>query len=177
VMFKEVVERFLKGDFAYKSRQPQSITISKVIAEREGKQCVPPVIEILPKSFINAFVISEDAKTDALKKWPNSVMAPIEKPYAVKNPYALFLANWYIYLEEEVNVGYIYAAITFGNVPVLPSFFREEFGECCVYYNAELLYPNYRFSLVDFYKTIRNVFKNERLYFSKINCLLDLVSG
>ena len=103
-------------------------------------------------------------------------MAPIEKPYAVKNPYALFLANWYIYLEEEVNVGYIYAAITFGNVPVLPSFFREEFGECCVYYNAELLYPNYRFSLVDFYKTINNVFKNERLYFSKINCLLDLVS-
>ncbi len=50
-------------------------------------------------------------------------------------------------MEEGINVGYIYAAITFGNVPVLPSFFKDEFGECAVYYNAELIYPHYSFSI------------------------------
>ena len=71
-------------------------------------------------------------------------------------------------------MGYIYAAITFGNVPVLPSFFKDEFGECAVYYNAELIYPHFRFSLADLYKTLGSIFKNERLYFSKINCLLEV---
>ena len=174
MMFKDVVEKVLKGEFAYKNGQPQSIAISKIIAEREGKECVSPVVDILPKSFINAFIVSEDAKTEALKKWPNNVMAPVEKPYVVKNPNALFLGSWYIYLEEGINVGYIYAAITFGNVPVLPSFFKDEFGECAVYYNAELIYPHFRFSLADLYKTVTSVFKNERLYFSKINCLLEV---
>ncbi len=174
MMFKEVVEKVLKGEFAYKNGQPQRVAISKIIAEREGKECVPPVVDILPKSFINAFIVSEDAKTEPLKKWANNVMAPVEKPYVVKNPHALFLGNWYIYLEEGVNVGYIYAAITFGNVPVLPSFFKDEFGECAVYYNAELVYPHFRFSLADLYKTLATVFRNERLYFSKINCLLEV---
>ena len=173
MMFKDVVEKVLKNEFAYKNGQPQKISISKIIAEREGKEYVPPVVEILPKSFINAFIVSEDANTEALKKWANNVMAPVEKPYAMKNPNALFLGNWYIYLEEGINVGYIYVAITFGNVPVLPSFFRDEFGECAVYYNAELIYPHFRFSLADLYKTLASVFKNERLYFSKINCLLE----
>ena len=173
MMFKDIVEKVLKGEFAYKNGQPQPVTISKIIAEREGKEYVPPVVEILSKSFINAFIVSEDAKTEALKKWPNNVMAPVEKPYVVKNPNSLFLGNWYIYLEEGINVGYIYAAITFANVPVLPSFFKDEFGECAVYYNAELIYPHYRFSLADLYKTLANVFKNERLYFSKINCILE----
>ena len=172
-MFKDVVEKVLKGEFAYKNGQPQKVTISKIIAEREGKEYVPPVVDILPKSFINAYIVSEEAKTEALKKWANNVMAPVKKPYVVANPNALFLGNWYIYLEEGVNVGYIYAAITFGNVPVLPSFFRDEFGECAVYYNAELIYPHFRFSLADLYKTLASVFKNERLYFSKINCLLE----
>ena len=172
-MFKDVVEKVLKGEFAYKNGQPQKVTISKIIAEREGKEYVPPVVDILPKSFINAYIVSEDAKTEALKKWANNVMAPVKKPYVVANPNALFLGNWYIYLEEGINVGYIYAAITFANVPVLPSFFRDEFGECAVYYNAELVYPHYRFSLADLYKTLANIFKNERLYFSKINCFLE----
>jgi len=173
MMFKDVVDKVLRGEFAYKNGQSQKVTISKIIATREGKEYVSPVVEILPKSFINAFIVSEDAKTEALKKWANNVMSPVEKPYVVKNPNALFLGNWYIYLEEGINVGYIYAAITFGNVPVLPSFFRDEFGECAVYYNAELIYPHYRFSLADLYKTLANVFKNERLYFSKINCFLE----
>jgi len=173
MMFKDVVEKVLKGEFAYKNGQPQPVTISKIIAEREGKEYVPPVVEILSKSFINAFIVSEDANTEALKKWANNVMAPVEKPYVMKNPNALFLGNWYIYLEEGINIGYIYAAITFGNVPVLPSFFRDEFGECAVYYNAELIYPHFRFSLADLYKTLTSIFKNERLYFSKINCLLE----
>jgi hypothetical protein len=173
MMFKDVVEKVLKGEFAYKNGQTQKVTISKIIAEREGKEYVPPVVDILPKSFINAYIVSEDAKTEALKKWANNVMAPVKKPYVVMNPNALFLGNWYIYLEEGINVGYIYAAITFGNVPVLPSFFRDEFGECAVYYNAELIYPHYRFSLADLYKTLANIFKNERLYFSKINCFLE----
>ena len=134
MMFKNVVEKVLKGEFAYKNGQPQKVTISKIIAEREGKEYVSPVVEILPKSFINAFIVSEDANTEGLKKWANNVMAPVEKPYVMKNPNALFLGNWYIYLEEGINVGYIYAAITFGNVPVLPSFFRDEFGDCAVYY-------------------------------------------
>jgi len=172
-MFKNIVEKVLKGEFAYKNGQPQKVTISKIIAEREGKEYVSPVVEILPKSFINAFIVSEDANTEGLKKWANNVMAPVEKPYVMKNPNALFLGNWYIYLEEGINVGYIYAAITFGNVPVLPSFFKDEFGECAVYYNAELIYPHFRFSLADLYKTLASVFKNERLYFSKINCLLE----
>ena len=176
MMFKDVVKKVLKGEFAYKNGQPQPVTISKIIAEREGKEYVPPVIEILPKSFINAFIVSEDANTEALKKWANNVMAPVEKPYVMKNPNALFLGNWYIYLEEGINVGYIYAAIAFGNVPVLPSFFRDEFGECAVYYNAELIYPHFRFSLADLYKTLASVFKNERLYFSKINCLFEFSS-
>jgi len=173
MMFKNIVEKVLKGEFAYKNGQPQKVTISKIIAEREGKEYVSPVVEILPKSFINAFIVSEDANTEGLKKWANNVMAPVEKPYVMKNPNALFLGNWYIYLEEGINVGYIYAAITFGNVPVLPSFFKDEFGECAVYYNAELIYPHFRFSLADLYKTLASVFKNERLYFSKINCLLE----
>jgi len=173
MMFKDVVEKVLKGEFAYKNGQPQPVTISKIIAEREGKEYVPPVVEILSKSFINAFIVSEDANTEALKKWANNVMAPVEKPYVIRNPNALFLGNWYIYLEEGINIGYIYAAITFGNVPVLPSFFRDEFGECAVYYNAELIYPHFRFSLADLYKTLTSIFKNERLYFSKINCLLE----
>ncbi len=176
MMFKDVVEKVLKGEFAYKNGQPQKVSISKIVAEREGKEYVPPVVEILPKSFINAFIVSEDANTEALKKWANNVMAPVEKPYVMKNPNALFLGNWYIYLEEGINVGYIYAAITFGNVPVLPSFFRDEFGECAVYYNAELIYPHFRFSLADLYKALASVFKNERLYFSKINCLLESFS-
>ena len=173
MMFKDVVEKVLKGEFAYKNGQPQPVTISKIIAEREGKEYVPPVVEILSKSFINAFIVSENANTEALKKWPNNVMAPVEKPYVMKNPNALFLGNWYIYLEEGINIGYVYAAIAFGNVPVLPSFFRDEFGECAVYYNAELIYPHFRFSLADLYKTLTSIFKNERLYFSKINCLLE----
>jgi hypothetical protein len=173
MMFKDVVEKVLKGEFAYKNGQPQKVTISKIIAEREGKEYVPPVVDILPKSFINAYIVSEDAKTEALKKWANNVMAPVKKPYVVMNPNALFLGNWYIYLEEGINVGYIYAAITFGNVPVLPSFFKDEFGECAVYYNAELIYPHYRFSLADLYRVLANIFKNERLYFSKINCFLE----
>ena len=173
MMFKDVVEKVLKGEFAYKNGQPQPVTISKIIAEREGKEYVPPVVEILSKSFINAFIVSEDANTEALKKWANNVMAPVEKPYVIRNPNALFLGNWYIYLEEGINIGYVYAAITFGNVPVLPSFFRDEFGECAVYYNAELIYPHFRFSLADLYKTLTSIFKNERLYFSKINCLLE----
>jgi len=176
MMFKNVVEKVLKGEFAYRNGQPQRVAISKIIAEREGKEYVPPVVEILPKSFINAFIVSEDANTEALKKWANNVMAPVEKPYVMKNPNALFLGNWYIYLEEGINVGYIYAAITFGNVPVLPSFFKDEFGDCAVYYNAELIYPHFRFSLADLYKTLASVFKNERLYFSKINCLLESFS-
>ena len=90
MMFKDVVEKVLKGEFAYKNGQPQRVAISKIIAEREGKECVSPVVDILPKSFINAFIVSEDAKTEALKKWPNNVMAPVEKPYVVKNPNALF---------------------------------------------------------------------------------------
>lgn len=173
VMFKEVVEKVLRGEFAYKNGQSQKVTISKIIAEREGKKYVAPVVDILPKSFINAFIVSEDAKTEPLKRWANNVMAPIDKPYVVKNSNALYLGNWYIYLEEGINAGYIFAAITFGNVPVLPSFFRDDFGECAIYYKAELVYPHYRFSLVDLYKTLSNVFKNERLYFTKINCFLE----
>ena len=110
MMFKDVVEKVLKGEFAYKNGQPQSIAISKIIAEREGKECVSPVVDILPKSFINAFIVSEDAKTEALKKWPNNVMAPVEKPYVVKNINALFLGNWYIYLEEGINVCLLYTS-------------------------------------------------------------------
>ncbi|ALG97198.1 hypothetical protein AVT97_gp35 [Sulfolobales Virus YNP2] len=53
------------------------------------------------------------------------------------------------------------------------SFFKDEFGECAIYYNAELIYPHYRFSLADLYKALASVFKNERLYFSKINCLVE----
>jgi len=173
MMFKDVVEKVLKGEFAYKNGQPQKVTISRLIAEREGKEYVPPVVDVLPKSFINAFIVSEDAKTEPLKRWANNVMAPVEKPYVVKNVNALYLGNWYIYLEEGINVGYIYAGITFGNVPVLPSFFKDDFGECAVYYKAELIYPHYRFSLVDLYKTLNVVFKNERLYFTKINCILE----
>ena len=43
-----------------------------------------------------------------------------------------------------------------------------------VYYNAELIYPHYRFSLAELYKTLASVCKNERLYFSKINCLVEM---
>jgi hypothetical protein len=103
-------------------------------------------------------------------------MAPIEKPYIVKHPYALYHGNWYIYLEEGINVGYIYAAITYGNVPILPSFFKDEFGDCAVYYKAELIYPHYRFSLAELYNTIARVFKNERLYYSKIDCFVEKYS-
>jgi hypothetical protein len=173
LMFKDVVEKILEGKFAYANGQPQKTTISKIIAEKEGKEFVPPVYDVLLKTFWNSFVVSEDARTEALKKWPNSVMAPVEKQYVVKDPYALYHGNWYIYLEEGINVGYIYVAIAYGNVPILPSFFKDEFGECAVYYNAELIYPHYRFSLTELYKAIASVFKNERLYFSKINCLVE----
>jgi len=172
-MFKDYVEKILKGEFAYKNGQPQPVTISKIIAEREGKEYVLRLSKYYRSHSLTLFIVSEDANTEGLKKWANNVMAPIEKPYVMKNPNALFLGNWYIYLEEGINVGYIYAAITFGNVPVLPSFFTDEFGECAVYYNAELIYPHFRFSLADLYKTLTSVFKNERLYFSKINCLLE----
>ena len=174
LMFKDVVEKILQGKFAYKNGQPQDLTISKIIAEKEGKEFVPPTYDVLLKTFWNSFLVSEDARTEALKSWPNSVMAPVEKPYVVRNPDALYHGNWYIYLEEGINVGYIYVAITFGNVPILPSFFKDEFGECAVYYNAELIYPHYRFSLSELYKTLASVYKNERLYFSKINCLVEM---
>ena len=174
LMFKDVVEKILEDKFAYKNGQPHEVTISKIIAEREGKEFVPPVYDVLLKTFWNSFIVSEDARTEALKRWPNSVMAPVEKPYVVKNPDALYQGNWYIYLEEGINVGYIYVAISFGNVPILPSFFKDEFGECAIYYNAELIYPHYRFSLSELYKTLASVFKNERLYFSKINCFVEM---
>jgi len=174
--FKEVVVQALKDKYAYKNGQSQKLTISKIIAEREGKEFVPPAVDVLLKSFQNTFIVSEDARTEALKKWQNSVMAPVEKPYVVRHPYALYHGNWYIYLEEGINVGYIYVAITYGNVPILPSFFKDEFGECAVYYKAELVYPHYRFSLAELYRTITSVFKNERLYFSKIDCLVEMDS-
>jgi len=176
LMFKDAVEKILEGKFAYKNGQPQKYTISKIIAEREGKEFIPPAVDVLLKSFINTFIVSEDARTEALKKWPNAVMAPVDKPYVVKHPYALYQGNWYIYLEEGINVGYIYVAITYGNVPILPSFFKDEFGECAVYYKAELVYPHYRFSLSELYRTIAGVFKNERLYYSKIDCLVEMDS-
>lgn len=174
--FKDVVVRALGDKFAYKNGQSQKYTISKIISRYEGKEYIQPEVDILNKVFLNAYIVSEDAKTEALKKWRNNVMAPVSKQYVVKNVNALYVGNWYIYLEEGINVGYIYAAITFGNVPILPSFFREEFGECGVYYNAELLYPHYKFSLAELYKTINETFKNERLYYSKINCFLDYFS-
>ena len=176
LMFKDAVEKILEGKFAYKNGQPQKYTISKIIAEREGKEFVPPAYDVLLKTFWNSFIVSEDARTEALKTWPNNVLAPVKKQYVVGDPNALYHGNWYIYLEEGINIGYIYVAITYGNVPILPSFFKDEFGECAIYYKAELVYPHYRFLLTELYRTIASVFKNERLYYSKIDCFVEMNS-
>ncbi|BFI76781.1 hypothetical protein [Sulfurisphaera ohwakuensis] len=173
MLFKEVVERTLKGEFAYKHGQPQKLTISRIIATREGKEYVQPTVDILNKFFINTFVVSEDADTRALTKWRSSVMCPINKPNVVENELAIYIGNYYIYLEEGINVGYVFAAISYGNVPILPSFFREDFGECAVYYKAELAYPHYSFSVASLYSAIREAFKNERLYYSKLKCIIE----
>ena len=37
MMFKDYVEKILKGEFTYKNGQSQRVTISKIIAEREEK--------------------------------------------------------------------------------------------------------------------------------------------
>ncbi|QXJ27825.1 hypothetical protein J5U23_00693 [Saccharolobus shibatae B12] len=166
MLFSEVVEKVLGNKFAYKNGQPQYYTISKIIAQHEGKEYISPIVDMLNKFFTNTFIISEDAKTDALKGWRNNVVSPIQ------DPNALYVGSWYVYLEEGINVGYIYTAITYGNVPIIPSFFREEdFGECVIYYDAELRYPYYKFSLADFIKTLENVYDNEKLYYLKLNCL------
>ncbi len=68
LMFKDVVEKILEDKFAYKNGQPHNVTISKIIAEREGKEFVPPVYDVFPKAFWNSFIVSEDARTEALKR-------------------------------------------------------------------------------------------------------------
>jgi len=51
LMFKDVVEKILQGKFAYKNGQPQDLTISKIIAEKEGKEFVPPTYDVLLRPF------------------------------------------------------------------------------------------------------------------------------
>ncbi len=50
LMFKDVVEKILEDKFAYKNGRPHNFTISKIIAEREGKEFVPPVYDVFPSS-------------------------------------------------------------------------------------------------------------------------------
>ncbi len=57
LMFKDVVEKILEDKFAYKNGQPHNLTISKIIAEREGKEFVPPVYDVFPKAFWNSFIV------------------------------------------------------------------------------------------------------------------------
>ena len=176
MLFKDIVSMILDDSYSYKNNMSHKKTISKIIAKYEGKEYVMPTADIKLKSFMNTFIVSEDAETEALKYWKNAVMSPVEKPYVVKNPNALFLGNYYIYLERGINVGYIYVAAAFGNVPILPSFFKDDFDDCAVYYPAELIYPHYKFSVSSLLSAVRTVWKNERLYYSKIDCLVDRFS-
>ena len=173
LLFKDITEQILGGNFSYKDGMKQPVTISKIIASYEKKEYVRPTIDLMNKNFMNVFIVSEDARTDLLSMWKNGVAAPAQKPNVVYDPYALVHGNWYVYLEEGINVGYIYTAIAFGNVPILPAFFKEDFGECAVYYEAELNYPRYKFKLGSVYYAIRSVFRDERLYYSKISCFVD----
>lgn len=148
--------KYIKG-YAYKHGGSEQYALSHVIASNEGKLYVKPRISVpTNRKYTGKFFL--------LTGNPDVVELKIQD--SVTNP---FYASYYVYNYREVNVGDAIILLSAGLVPVLPKIFKDDFGECGVYFHAELKYPRVILDTDSLY-TMLSVVKNggESLYKEKL---------
>jgi hypothetical protein len=156
------------------SDKENKVTISKVIAKYEDKEYEEPTIYVVPdKPFtqpFGLFLASEKASPKVLSMWPGGFITSVRTDWTIYVFNAPQIANWFVYADEGVNLGIVLAALAYGAVPIVPDFFKEDLGDCGIYYQAELNYPRWKTSVANIFDAIRKVMLDgkEPLYRAKL---------